>query len=98
MPLVTALNYVYVTLSDLSVPGQGGSTLQAFINPPDPQTDQTNPSAYIWTAVADESRQSLPRASPGVPGTGTDQSGWKNLIHNIDVFLIWDQDASDPTP
>jgi hypothetical protein len=95
MPIVTATQWVYNVLNGMPLPGNTGP-LQAFITPPNPEEDQLDPHAYIWPSAGSESRESLPRS--GVPVVGTTTSGWKTLTHNVDIWISWFQDDSDPTP
>jgi hypothetical protein len=95
MPIVTVLTQVYAILNGLSLPGTGGSTLEAHIDQPDPQTDQVNPQAYIWPPTGHEFRQSVPRPQQGTPGTGSVQAGEKQMSHMVEVTLFWFHDPGD---
>lgn len=79
----------------MPLPGNTGP-LQAFVTPPNPEEDQIDPHAYIWPSAGSEQRESLPRAAG--PNLGLNQSGWKCMTHNIDVWLVFFDDDSDPTP
>jgi hypothetical protein len=90
MPLNSTQLWVQSLLQGLIVPGNAGQ-LQAYITPEDPR-DTNTPAAYIWPARGDEERQSMPRANaPGVVSPG-----WKIMVHDIDVYLTWFNDDSDP--
>lgn len=97
MPILTAQAHIVSLLTDLPLPGQGGSVLQADVVPLDPDTDQVRPHAFIWPADGPEARQSLPRPQKGTPGTGSTQAGWKEMAHHFDIWLTWFQDQGDPT-
>ncbi len=97
MPIVTATQWLLQVLDQMPLPGNAGSPLQAFIAPPNPEEDQLDPHAYIWPSAGAESRQSVPRAP--VPNVGTTQSGWKDEMHSVDVWVSWFQDGDhDPQP
>ena len=97
MPLVTATQWLLLVLDQMPLPGNGGQVLQAFITPPNPEEDQLDPHAYIWPSAGNESRQTVPRAP--VPVVGTTTSGWKEIMHQVDVWLTWFQDGDhDPDP
>jgi hypothetical protein len=98
MPIWTALNHVESILANLPLPGSGGSTLATFIRPPDPESDQSLPHAYVWPGRGTEMRESVPRPQQGTPGTGSTQAGWKQKHHMVDVWVTWFQDQDDPTP
>ena len=98
MPILTALTHIQQLLDGYPLPGTGGSTLIAVIEPPDPQVDQVNPVAYVWPTEGPENRESLPRPQNGTPGTGSTQAGWKHMGHNVDVWVKWFKDQGDPTP
>jgi hypothetical protein len=86
--------YLQQLIDGLPVPGN--LSIEAFITPPNPETDYTNPHAYIWPAEGMESRNpgtggSIPRASS--PGAF---SGTKSIQHTIDIFLVWFAANDDP--
>lgn len=91
MPLVTVQNWIKGQLDGLIIPGPANvGVLEAFITPPDPKEDG-RPAAYIWPSNGHENRQSMPRnTGPGTP------AGWKNVKPNIDVYLTWFDDTSEP--
>ena len=95
MPLVTATQWVLLCLNGLPLPANTGDHLQAFIAPPNPEEDQLDPHCYIWPSAGSEARESIPR---GPAPADVTKSGWKALTHQIDVFLTWFQDDSDPNP
>ena len=97
MPILTAQTHLVTVLNALPLPGQGGSTLIAQVVPNDPNTDQSQPYAFIWPSAGGEFRQSVPRPAQGTPGTGGTQAGWKQKTHNFNVWVTWDQDQGDPT-
>lgn len=66
--------------------------IEAFISPPNPNTDATNPCAYVWGSHGDEQRMTVPRAQPGNLASG----GNKTLTHQVDIWLVWFGSATDP--
>lgn len=97
MPLVTATQWLLMVLDGAPLPANTGGPLRAVITPPNPNEREFRPIAYIWPSSWGESRQSMPRA--GVPNLGTTQSGWKDLMHQVDVWVTWFQDGDhDPNP
>ncbi len=95
MPILTAQTWVYSVLNGMPLPGNA-TPLQVFVTPPSVEEDQLDPHAYVWPSTGTESRESLPRA--GVPDVGTNLSGWKQMWHSFDIFLVWFDDDSDPEP
>jgi hypothetical protein len=98
MPILTAQCHLVSILTGLPLPGFGGSTLQVFVIPPDPETEETEPTAYIWPATGPEKRQTITRPQQGTPGTGGTNAGWKEMEHHFDVFLTWFQFYGDVLP
>jgi hypothetical protein len=92
MPLNTVHEYLRRMLDGTQIPGTAG-VLEAFITPPDPETEPT-PKAYVWGSLADENRM----ASPRIPENGDiTQAGWKQLDHKLDVWLVWFSDEDTDT-
>lgn len=94
MSINTVQLYLQGLLDTLPVPN--GLQVQAYITPPNPETDYTNPHAYIWPAEGQETRSpgmggTLPRASS--PGAF---SGTKSIAHILDIFLVWFASNDDP--
>lgn len=93
MPLNTVHHYLRGLLNGTPVPGTAG-TIEAFIAPPDPETEPT-PKVYIWGATGHEDRQ----ASPRVPESGdVTQAGWKEFRHTVDLWLVWFSDEETDAP
>jgi len=70
--------------------------MRAFIMPPDPNDESQFPTAYVWPADFDESRDpggggSLNRNT----GLGT-ASGQKAIEHSIEVFIVFFQAGDAP--
>lgn len=87
MPLNTVHYYIKNLINGVQVPGTAG-ILEAFIKPPDPETEPT-PKAYVWGSTEDEARL----ASPRVPISGEiTQAGWKEANHLLDIWLVWFSD------
>lgn len=59
--------------------------LEAFIAPPNPNTEARDPAAYIWGSRGTETRLTVPRAQPGVLASG----GNKTIVHEVDIWLVW---------
>lgn len=97
MPITTALTWVKQQLAGLPIPGME-LTLDATVDPYDPQVEQVNPTAYIWATTGPEKRQSMPRPATGTPQTGSTQAGWKEMDHHVDIFVIWFRQHGDPFP
>jgi hypothetical protein len=102
MPINTCQQYLKSVLNGLILP-LGLGVIEAFITPPNPniQAGANVCSAYIWGSHGDEKRKALPRATHGNLGSG----GLKEILHNIDVWLIWfgynideDSDADNQFP
>lgn len=99
MPIMSTLSHVQSLLNGVSVSGNGGTVIEAFINPPDPETEQRNPHAYVWAARGPEKRNSGSR-SPAPAGfaqhTPLAPAGWKILQHTVEVYLTWFDENIDP--
>ena len=89
MPLNTVQSYMRTLLDQTPLP-LGEGVLSARITPPDPG-DGMVPTVYIWGSVAQERRQSMPRAQPGNYSSG----GFKTLEHKLDLWLVWYGYADD---
>lgn len=89
MPLNTVQCHLKSVLENLPLPRDLG-LLDAFIAPVNPNTETQPPGCYIWGSNGNESRMARPRAQPGVLTSG----GNKELVHQVDVWLIW---FGDPT-
>lgn len=88
MPIVSTQNAIMSILQGLPMPG-GNYLLEAFITPPDPETDYTNPHAYLWPTTGKESRN--PGDGGAIPrntGVGT-PAGTKPIRHEFEIFLRW---------
>jgi hypothetical protein len=93
MPLNTIHHYLKGLMDGTVVPGTAG-TIEAFIAPPDPETEPT-PKVYIWGATGKEERQ----AGPRVPESGDlAQAGWKEFNHTVDLWLVWFSDEETDAP
>jgi hypothetical protein len=87
VPFNTVHSYLQRMLDGTQIPGTAG-VIEAFIAPPDPETEPT-PKAYIWGTTGSEDRM----ASPRVPENGDiSQAGWKEINHLTDVWLAWFSD------
>jgi|HubBroStandDraft_2_1064218.scaffolds.fasta_scaffold02945_8 hypothetical protein len=91
MGVMTTLGFVRDLLDGQNIPGPAGR-MEAFIAPPDPETDNNNPHAYVWLARGSGRRKSGPRSpapanlTQNVPSS---PAGWKIHTHNIGIWLTW---------
>jgi hypothetical protein len=96
MTIVATQVYLRGLLDGLVWPFTGVEALQAYITPPDPEVTANVPKAYIWPSRGDESRAvsrggTVPRAlTLGGP------SGFKGVIHDLEVYLVWFGQDDDP--
>lgn len=96
MPLVSVQTYLKSVLNELIVPGTGGNTLECFITPPDPEYSPT-PKAYVWASQGNETRESMPR-NLGPSAAQLANAAWKEMHHQVDVFIVWFSDESADSP
>lgn len=93
MPIVSAQSYVASILTNMVPPGQTGlrAPISALITP---RTPDVNPDGvarcYVWPATGPEKRIAMPRNS----GMGT-PAGWKELAHQLEIFLVWMDNPND---
>lgn len=71
-------------LQDLPLPTTPTDTLIAICTPPTTD-DRTDPRAYIWGSIGAEKRRTFARGP-----------GFKDIIHQLDIWVIWFGDATDP--
>jgi len=99
MPLASTMAYVKGLLDGTKCPGQS-RFIRAYVAPPDPETNNREPHAYIWTSRGNERRATGPRGAAPANTRGqyvqTAPAGWKTLSHSIDIYLTWFDDNSDP--
>jgi hypothetical protein len=95
VPINSTQTYIQSLLDGMILP-YALPSLAAYITPPDPNVEAEVPTAYVWPSDGDESRDpakggTIPRnTGPGTP------SGWKNIDHSIDVWLVWFAQDDDP--
>jgi hypothetical protein len=95
MPIASVCLYFKGLLDGLPMPG-GTPAMRSYIMPPDPNDESQFPTAYVWPADFDESRNpefagTIPRnTGPGTP------SGQKPIEHGIEIFIVWFQAGDDP--
>ena len=88
MPIASTLSYVKGLLASLPMPGEL-PPMNAYITPPDPNVEADIPTAYVWPSEGDENRDSGKAGTvPRNTGPGT-ASGFKNIEHAIDVYVVW---------
>lgn len=89
MPIASVLGYLQGLLDGLPMP-EGVDPLAAYILPPDPNTETTTPTAYVWPTAFGESRNSDEGGSsmPRNTGPGT-FSGVKRFNHKPHLFIVW---------
>ena len=95
MPIVAVQNALLQILDNLPMPN-GNYLLQAYITPPDPETDYSNPHAYLWPTRGHESRN--PGDGGAIPrNTGVNTpAGTKPIRHNFEIFVRWYANNDDP--
>lgn len=91
MPLNTIQLRLKSILTELPLPRDLG-LLEAFIAPPNPNTEARDPAAYIWGSHGNEKRLTVPRAQAGNLASGGD----KELVHQVDIWLVWFGQADVP--
>jgi hypothetical protein len=94
LPLVSAQLYVQSLLVGMTPPGDTGlrEPISALITPLDPDVNPDGIArVYVWPAKFPEKRRAVPRNT----GKGT-PAGWKQIIHEIQVFLVWMDSPDDP--
>ena len=95
MPIVSAQSYCASLLQGMTPPGDTGirGPVSALITPKDPDVQEDGVArVYVWPASGPEKRRAMPRNT----GQGT-PAGWKDLLHELQVFLMWmDPDPDDP--
>lgn len=95
MPIVAVQQAILGVIDRLPMPN-GNYLLEAYVTPPDPETDYTNPHAYIWPTRGSESRKAEEGgAIPRNTGVGT-PAGTKAIRHNMEVFIRWFGLNDDP--
>jgi hypothetical protein len=82
--------YLYGLLNGVQVPSAAGP-LEAFISPPNPNTETINPGVYVWDSIGPEKRRALPRGNV-LLGT----AGWKDIDHTAHLWVIWFGEETDP--
>ena len=94
MPIVSAQSYVASILSGMVPPGATAikGPISALITPLDPDVNTDGIArCYVWPASGPEKRRAMPRNS----GMGT-PAGWKDLVHELQIFLMWTDSQQDP--
>jgi hypothetical protein len=95
MPIVSCQNAIMGILQGLPMPN-GNYLLEAYITPPDPETDYSCPHAYLWPTKGEESRNPADGgALPRNTGVGT-PSGTKPIRHHFEIFVRWYANNDDP--
>ena len=94
MPIVSAQTYVQGILQGATPPGATGITgpIQCLITPLDPDVNPAGAARiYVWPAKGPEKRRAMPRnTGPHTP------AGWKDLKHELEIFLVWMDTPDDP--
>jgi hypothetical protein len=97
MPLASTVAYLRNLLDGLTMPGAPATPpMAAYITPPDPNVDTQIPTAYVWPATFDESRDPLKGgAVPRALSLGA-ASGTKPIAHMVHLYLVWEGLSDDP--
>jgi hypothetical protein len=98
MPLSSTLSYIRGIIDGQFVPGEAGP-IEAFVNPPDPEITQGPPHVYVWTSRGNERRNSGPRSKPPAGASQYNPAGpagWKLLNHDVEIWITWFLDNTDP--
>ena len=91
MPGTNAVQtFLFGLLDGAPVPGSAGP-LEAFIDPPNPNTETQDPGVYVWDSLGPEKRRAIPR---GNVHAGT--AGWKEIDHVAHLWVIWFGEETDP--
>lgn len=88
---INAAQVHFRTLLD-GLPVPGGLNIEAYITPPDPEVDYVQPHAFIWPSDGEETRLTIPRMVAAPNGV----SGSKQIMHIMDIFLVWFAQNDDP--
>ena len=94
MPVVEAQLYVKGLLTGMTPPGATGlrGPIDALITPLDPDVNPDGIArVYVWPAKFPEKRLAMPRNT----GMGT-PAGWKQITHQLEIFLVWMDNPDDP--
>jgi hypothetical protein len=94
MPIVSAQLYTAGLLEGMTPPGDTGlrGPISALITPLDPDIDPDGIArCYVWPASGPERRRAMPRNT----GKST-PAGWKQLTHELQIFMIWMDSPDDP--
>jgi len=96
MPIASVLGYVASLLDNLPMP-DSCPPMASYVIPPDPNTETTTPSAYVWPSKFEEDRDPDKggRSMPRNTGPGT-FSGVKIITHNVDIYIVWMGANDDP--
>lgn len=96
MPVNSVQVYIQGLLNGLEMQ-ENIPALVAYITPPDPNVEADRPTAYVWPSTGSESRDySMGGTVPRNTGPGT-PSGWKNISHDMHVWLVWFGQDDDPS-
>src|SRR6185437_8894010 len=86
--------YVKGLLTGMVPPGDTGlrGPIDALITPLDPDVNPDGIArVYVWPAKFPEKRLAMPRNT----GMGT-PAGWKQITHQLEIFLVWMDNPDDP--
>lgn len=97
MPIASTLAYLQGLLDGLPMP-DGNDPMNAYVLPPDPNTETTTPTVYVWPLAFGEARDPSAGGSsmPRNTGPGT-FSGVKLMTHKPHLFIVWMGANDDPS-
>lgn len=96
MPIVSVQTYVKNLLQGLTPPGKTGihGAISALVTPLDPDVNPDGIArVYVWPATAPEKRIAMPRNNAAIGSVG----GFKQLKHDLHIFLMWMDIPQDTT-
>ncbi len=97
MPIVSAMLYTASLLKGMVPPGATGirQPIDSMITP---ETPDVNPDGiarcYVWPATGPEKRRAMPRVK-NIADQQAGQAGWKQIMHDLRIFLVWMDDPND---
>jgi hypothetical protein len=97
MPVISAQTYIASLLQGMTPPGDTGiaAPIDALITPLDPDVNPDGVArCYVWPARGPEKRRAMPR-NTGAASVAASQAGWKQITHDLEIFLVWMDSPDD---